>query len=91
MLQRHIVIPSDRIVGTDGQGDELGTLQLARHTFSVCFNRDSDGTRTRVRSAASRSRMNSAVSVLPVPQAMVNCPRCADANPLITFLIASRW
>ena len=65
--------------------------RLAIHTRSVCFSSDSDGTRTRVRSAASFSLMNREVRVFPVPHAMMSWPRSADWKPFTTSLIASRW
>ena len=42
-----------------------GTLALTRHTCIVCFSNDSDGTRTRVRSAASFSLMKRRGQGLP--------------------------
>ena len=78
-------------VSSEQTGNEANSaVQLARHTLSVCFRSDSDGNRTSVRFDFNCSVINSEVRVLPVPQAMINCPRSADWNPLITLAIASR-
>ena len=61
------------------------------HSRIVCFKSDSEGTKTSARSAFSRSVMNQAVRVLPVPQAMMSWPRSLVLKPFTTSLMAMRW
>ena len=62
MRHRHVVFPSHGSSEQTGRELELSAAVGSPHVCSVCFNNDSDGTRTRVRSAASFSLMNRAPS-----------------------------
>ena len=67
-----------------------GTLAWVLQTCIVCFSSDSDGSSTSVRSASSFSLMNNDVRVLPVPHAMMSCPRSDFVKHFTTSRIASR-
>ena len=85
-------LPTDSSLHTGSAANGFfGLAQSTCHSSIVCLSSDSEGTRTRVRSAASFSVMNHAVSVLPVPHAMISCPRSAVVKPLTTSLIADCW
>ena len=58
------------------------------HSESVCESRLKEGTKTSVQEESRRSVIHNAVNVLPVPQAIINCPRDAICRPADTSLIA---
>ena len=67
-----VLILSAATVGSEQTARNLGRSQRVcfSHSCRVCRTSDSEGTRTRTRWASRRSASQSAVSVLPVPQAM---------------------
>src|SRR5262245_54801423 len=73
------------------QRTSKGSLEAEVQSFKICDKSPSDGTRTRVLLASSRSLTHIETSVLPVPQAMISCPRSTNWKPAQTSSIALSW
>ena len=83
---------SPPIVSSEQTGRKLnGCSPSLVQSLTICETSESDGTRTSVRCDFIASATRRPISVLPVPQARMSCPRGCDWNPRTTSAIAWSW